>query len=396
MVLMNPEKLLQVPLVYNIIMAGVEEIIGAVNSSLTVKMFTESSDITMQGEPKFYVAHTMTNIHYHQNQDATGRDVSIPSMESAEDQWRQLDQQDVWLENKVIVADNRYYLCRATLSNKVSEGKEGKALVKRFHTSVPEKDFVAEVRFAQSFFHPYIMQMFAASKKNAPSKFLVYTTRQSPTSTYEVYLLGELNPAAWTYIEFHKSKEMWGQEYVDFSQRYEQSFSDARNFLKHEVDGLALTRISIQTRTVDSKGYALIMVPMWPSGQTERVKFLKTVLETHLHNVSRREQISREKKVVRCPKCLPSTKPFYMSLAKVSASIRQDLIGYEDVHQSTELIPLFQQLQNTSERMKNVACDVVDRSLFLPSYGRWRCGFCGEYWGIRRGQLQYVGHHAPA
>ncbi|KAJ3744024.1 hypothetical protein DFH05DRAFT_1525029 [Lentinula detonsa] len=166
-----------------------------------------------------------------------------------------------------------------------------RVIVRRLAKESSDEDVHQEIRQSLSYYYPYVMQLFGASKIGSPNKFLIYS-----------------NPNVTTYINFKGTR--LGEDYRSYDAQYDESFNSAWRYLKNQVpvDGFTLDVIFSETRTVNANGgSALIVVPALPSSPVDRAKLITKVLEEFRYKIKRRLEVAKLPKFTRCLECLPST-----------------------------------------------------------------------------------------
>ncbi|KAJ3972101.1 hypothetical protein EV361DRAFT_165885 [Lentinula raphanica] len=173
-----------------------------------------------------------------------------------------------------------------------------KVVVRRLAKESSDEDVNKEIKHSLAYYDSYVMQLFGASKKGSPNKFLVYS-----------------NPSVTTYVHFKGSRQ--GEDYRNYDALYDQSFNSAWKYLRNEVpvDGFTLDVIFSETRTVNANGgNALVVVPALPSSPIDRTKLVTKVLEEFQSKVNRRVEVAYYRQYTRCLECLPSTSEWNLGL----------------------------------------------------------------------------------
>ncbi|KAJ3725663.1 hypothetical protein DFJ43DRAFT_573902 [Lentinula guzmanii] len=166
-----------------------------------------------------------------------------------------------------------------------------RVIVRRLAKESSDEDVHQEIRQSLSYYYPYVMQLFGASKIGSPNKFLIYS-----------------NPNVTTYVNFKGTR--LGEDYRSYDAQYDETFNSAWRYLKNQVpvDGFTLDVIFSETRTVNANGgSALIVVPALPSSPVDRAKLITKVLEEFRYKIKRRLEVAKLPKFTRCLECLPST-----------------------------------------------------------------------------------------
>ncbi|KAJ3829582.1 hypothetical protein F5880DRAFT_313444 [Lentinula raphanica] len=173
-----------------------------------------------------------------------------------------------------------------------------KVVVRRLAKESSDEDVNKEIKHSLAYYDSYVMQLFGASKKGSPNKFLVYS-----------------NPSVTTYVHFKGSRQ--GEDYRNYDALYDHSFNSAWKYLRNEVpvDGFTLDVIFSETRTVNANGgNALVVVPALPSSPIDRTKLVTKVLEEFQSKVNRRVEVAYYRQYTRCLECLPSTSEWNLGL----------------------------------------------------------------------------------
>lgn len=115
---------------------------------------------------------------------------------------------------------------------------------------------------------------------------------------------------------------------------------------------------------------------MLPSGKKGRAQVITSLLISMQQKVRRRLNVAE--KIVRCPKCLPDTESWYISLSIASNRLLSIVKPLPDVEEELVLQkPVVEELENAELLLRKASADVIQRSQHVKG---GLCGYCGRTW----------------